>query len=183
MKESDTLRNRTKTESNRRREQSWNITGHQMAKHTRSCLWLYPNPLLVILARNHPKSAKINQHAVNKYTTFWTLMELVTVANAKHPWLGYTHSPESNKSSRWSLMDLVQCGKCKASMPWLYTQSCIQQKQPVEFDGFGTHDPLEYWIHQNLAKTRRRNMEHCKKALQPCHTDRQFKRLGIVHHW
>ena len=34
-----------------------------------------------------------------------------TVANAKHPWLGYT-------------------------------QSCIQQKQPVEFDGF------EYtWLH------------------------------------
>ena len=32
-----------------------------------------------------------------------------TVANAKHPWLGYIHSP------------------------------VIQQKQPVEFDGFGTH--------------------------------------------
>ena len=107
------------------------------------------------------------------------------------------HSPESNKSSRWILMDLVQqqmqsihglalytvmnptkaaggvwwirysskckasmawlytvlnppkaaggvwwirySSKCKASMAWLFTQSWIQQKQPVEFDGFGTH--------------------------------------------
>ena len=75
-----------------------------------------------------------------------------TVANAKHPWLGYfIHSPESNKSSRWSLMDLVQLANAKH--PWLgYTQSWIQQKQPVEFDGFGTvanakHPWLGYFIH------------------------------------
>ena len=58
-----------------------------------------------------------------------------TVANAKHPWLGYT-------------------------------QSRIQQKQPVEFDGFGTHGymlyTVAYWIHQNPSKsgkTRRRILE------------------------
>ena len=46
--------------------------------------------------------------------------------------------------------------KCKASMAWLYTHSWIQQKQPVEFDGFGTvanakHPWLGYtqsWIQQ-----------------------------------
>ncbi len=46
--------------------------------------------------------------------------------------------------------------KYKASMAWLYTQSWIQQKQPVEFDGFGTvananHPWLGYtqsWIQQ-----------------------------------
>ena len=76
-----------------------------------------------------------------------------TVANAKHPWLGYIHSPESNKSSRWSLMELVQWQMQRihglaihspelefdgigtvtnAKHPWLgYTQSWIQQKQPV----------------------------------------------------
>ena len=37
-----------------------------------------------------------------------------TVANAKHPWLGYIYSPESNKSSR------------------------------LEFDGFGTHGYIFY---------------------------------------
>ena len=29
-------------------------------------------------------------------------------------------------------------------MAWLYTQSWIQQKQPVEFDGFGTHGYMLY---------------------------------------
>ena len=42
-----------------------------------------------------------------------------------------------------------------------FTQSWIQQKQPVEFDGYGgTHGymlyslgyTVEYWIHQNQAK-------------------------------
>ena len=88
----------------------------------------------------------------------WSLLEFGTVANAKHPWRGYTqswiqqkqpggvwwnwysskcksihglaiHSPESNKSSRWSLMELVTAANAKH--PWLgYTQSWIQQKQP-----------------------------------------------------
>ena len=32
-----------------------------------------------------------------------------------------------------------------AKHPWLgYTQSWIQQKQPVEFDGFGTHGYVLY---------------------------------------
>ena len=50
----------------------------------RSVLWKYPNPSinlnplpLGILARNHPKSSKIHQHAVKRYPNCWTLMELV----------------------------------------------------------------------------------------------------------
>ena len=55
------------------------------------------------MIRNPPESTKIHQHAVKSQPD-----GIGTVANAKHPWLGYT-------------------------------QSWIQQKQPVEFDGFGTH--------------------------------------------
>ena len=41
-----------------------------------------------------------------------------------------------------------------------YTRSWMQQKQPVEFDGFATHGymlyalayTVQYWIHQNQAK-------------------------------
>ena len=55
-----------------------------------------------------------------------------TVANAKHPWLELAvHSPESNKSSQWSLMDLVHFGYNMLYSPG-YT--------------------VEYWIHQNQAK-------------------------------
>ena len=62
------------------------------------------------------------------------------------------HSPESNKSSRWSLMELAQWQL--QSIHGLAIQSWIQQKQPVEFDGFGTHGyvlyslgyTVEYWI-------------------------------------
>ena len=89
-----------------------------------------------------------------------------TVANAKHPWLGYTQSwiqqkqpvgvwwnwysskckasmawlytvLNPTKAAGWSLMELVTVANAK--YPWLgYTQSWIQQKQPVDFDGFGT---------------------------------------------
>ena len=45
-------------------------------------------------------------------------------------------------------------------MDWLDIQSWIQQKQPVEFDGFGTYGCMlyslgyteDYWIQQNQAK-------------------------------
>ena len=45
------------------------------------------------------------------------------------------HSPESNKSSRWSLMDLVRMATC--SIHWaLFTESIkIRQNQVVDLDG------------------------------------------------
>ena len=52
-------------------------------------------------------------------------------------------------------------------MAWLYTQSWIQQKQPVEFDGLGTRGcmlcslgyTVGYWIYQNQAKYRSRILD------------------------
>ena len=55
------------------------------------------------------------KHPWLSYTQSWIQQKQLvefdgfgTVANDKHPWLGYTQSHESNKSSRWSLMDLVE---------------------------------------------------------------------------
>ena len=89
------------------------------------CHW-NPNSLGNFV-RNHPKSSKIT--CSKKVPQLLDFDGIGRVANAKHPWLGYT-------------------------------QSWIQQKQPVEFDGFGTHGymlysrhyAVEYWIHQNQAK-------------------------------
>ena len=39
-----------------------------------------------------------------------------TVANAKHPWLGYTQSWIQQKQAQWSLMDLVDMATC--SIRW-----------------------------------------------------------------
>ena len=108
-----------------------------------------------IFARNHPKFSII-QHVVKKVPQLLDFNGIGTVANAKHPWLGYTQSWIQTKAARWSLMELVQVANAKH--PWLgYTQSWNpHKKQPVEFDGFGTvanakHPWLGYtqfWIQQ-----------------------------------
>ena len=49
------------------------------------------NPL-GILASDHPKSAKIYRHAVKRYPRLLDFDGIGTVANAKHPWLGYMQS-------------------------------------------------------------------------------------------
>ena len=79
------------------------------------------------LATHSPESNKSSR---------WSLMELVQLANAKHPWLGYTQSWIQQKQP----VEFDRFGTvANAKHPWLgYTQSWIQQKQPVEFDGFGT---------------------------------------------
>ena len=114
---------------------------------------------LGILARNHPKSSKIHQHAVKKSTFLLDFDGFGTVANAKHPWLGYTQSWIQQKqpvefdgfcTHGYMLNSLGYT--CTVLNPptsiktvqysWLgyrYTQSWIQQNQPVEFDGFCTH--------------------------------------------
>ena len=83
-----------------------------------------------------------------------------TVANAKHPWLGYTQSWIQQKQPV-EFDGFGTVANANAKHPWLgYTQSWIQQKQPVQFDGFGTQGymlyslgyTVEYWIQQNQAK-------------------------------
>ena len=74
----------------------------------------------------------------------WSLMDLVYMATWSIRW-AVLWSTESNKSSRWSLMDLVIHGYM------IYSLGCtveywIQQKQPVEFDGFGYT-----WLHDLFA--------------------------------
>ena len=58
---------------------------------------------------------------------------------ASMAWL-YT-VPESNKSSRWSLMDLVHMATCTCSVCWAILWSTesikIRQNQRVDFEGFG----------------------------------------------
>ena len=98
-------------------------------------LFILINPnSLDILSRNHPKSAKIHQHAVKSYPKF---MDFDTVANAKHPCFG---CPESNKSSQWCLMDLVHMATCSIILAvlWSTDESIkIRQNQVVDFGGFG----------------------------------------------
>ena len=58
--------------------------------------------------------------------------------------LGYIlWSTESNKSSRWSLMDLVDMATCSIRWAILWSAESIQN-QAVEFDGFGTHGYMLY---------------------------------------
>ena len=102
-----------------------------------------------------------------------------TVANTKHPWLGYTqswiqqkqpvefdgfgtvanasiyglaiHSLESNKSSRWSLMDLVCMATCSIRWTILWSTESIKsrQNQVVDFDllSFSRSRSKSYFMH------------------------------------
>ena len=49
------------------------------------------------------------------------------------------HSPESNKSSRWSLMDMVHMATCSISWAILWSTESIKirQNQEMDFGGFG----------------------------------------------
>ena len=49
------------------------------------------------------------------------------------------HSPESNKSSRWSLMDLVHMATCpiRWAILWSTESVKIRQNQEKDFGGFG----------------------------------------------
>ena len=73
-----------------------------------------------------------------------------TVANTKHPWLGYTQSRVQQKQP----VEFDGFGTRGYMLYSLGYEYWIQQKQPVEFDGFGTHGYMlyslgyEYWIQQ-----------------------------------
>ena len=118
-----------------------------------------------ILARNHLKSSKIHQHAVKKVTQLLDFDGIGTVANAKHPWLWtklwitFTESIKIRPNSKHPWLGYTQSWTqqrqpvefdafgtvANAKHPWLgYTQSWIQQRQPVEFGGFGTHGYMLY---------------------------------------
>ena len=72
----------------------------------------------------------------------WSLMDLVHMATCSIRW-AILWSTECNKSSRWSLMGLVHMATCSIRWAILWS-TIIQQKQPVEFDGFGTHGYMLY---------------------------------------
>ena len=118
--------------------------------------YIDPNSL-GIFARNHHKSSKIKSTCSKKVPRLLDFDGIGTVANALA-----IHSPESKKSSRWSLMDLVHMATCSIHWAILWSTESIKSTRwsLVEFDGFGTHGymlyslgyTVEYWIHQNQAK-------------------------------